>query len=286
MRLHSIQATIAIATLTLATACSDSDDWTPGPEEAAGAIAYFPEQSAYKFTLMPDDDHTIPVLIARNSSAGEATVALTCTSSVEGVSLPTSVTFHDGEKTTYVPVDCSNVPLKTTAQISLAINDPLVYGAGSAQVDLTVNTTAGWIRVADLTCYFEASFEPIHTDLMVLDGTTNFKFVNVLNSGLDLPFTLTSTARTEIKPTANFEDADSGYGEWYLYDEANSTYPQWSPNGNDKIVVDAMAYGGSYTWIDLSEGSGCLAFVFDYADGTWEYNYVHFYFTMEYNPFE
>lgn len=286
MRLHSILASIAI--LTLATACSDSDDWTPGPEEASGAVAYFPEQSAYKFTLMPDDDHTIPVLIARNSAVGDATVALTCTSSVEGLSLPTSVTFHDGEKTTFVPIDCSNVPLKTSAQISLTINDPLIYGAGSAQVDLTVTTTAGWIKVATVYCSFQEYYSPITMDLMVLDGTSSFKFADYLGSGVDLPFTLTSSGVENLVPTANVDFIqDDDYGSWYFYDEANETYPVWSPDGEgEPKIYAAYTYGQSYTYISLSEGYGQIAMAPDYDDGTWGYNYVYLSFTMEYNPFE
>lgn len=286
MKPLSILASLAILTVTAS--CSDSDNWTPGPPDAPEAIAFFPEQTAYVYTITPDDEKIVNISIARASADNEATVALHGSSDISGITIPSQVTFRSGEAVTSIPVDCSTLPLKSTANISITIDNPSTYGAGSAKVDLTVIATAGWVKVATVKCTFQEKYKPITTELMVMDGTNNFKLVNYLNSGIDLPFTLTSTKEQSLIPTANADFIiDDDYGSWYLYDEANETYPVWSPDGEGEPKISgAYTYGMSYTYICLDEGYAVIAMAPDYDDDTWGYNYVNMSFTMEYNPFE
>lgn len=286
MKPLSILASLAILTVTAS--CSDSDNWTPGPPDAPEAIAFFPEQTAYVYTITPDDEKIVNISIARASADNEATVALHGSSDISGITIPSQVTFRSGEAVTSIPVDCSTLPLKSTANISITIDNPSTYGAGSAKVDLTVIATAGWVKVATVKCTFQEKYKPITTELMVMDGTNNFKLVNYLNSGIDLPFTLTSTKEQSLIPTANADFiVGDDYGSWYLYDEANETYPVWSPDGEGEPKISgAYTYGMSYTYICLDEGYAVIAMAPDYDDDTWGYNYVNMSFTMEYNPFE
>lgn len=286
MKPLSILASLAILTVTAS--CSDSDNWTPGSPDAPEAIAFFPEQSAYVYTITPDDDKIVNITIARASADGEATVAIHGSSDISGVAIPSQVTFKSGENVASIPLDCSSLPLKSKANISISIDNPSVYGAGSAKVDLTIIATAGWVKVATVTCTFQEKYKPITTELMVMDGTNNFKFVNYLNSGIDLPFTLTSTKKQNLIPTANADFIiNDDYGSWYLYDEANETYPVWSPDGEGEPKISAAyTYGMSYTYICLDEGYAVISMAPDYDDDTWGYNDVNMSFTMEYNPFE
>lgn len=286
MKPLSILASLAILTVTAA--CSDSDDWTPGPQDSPEAVAFFPEQTAYVYTITPGDNTTVEVTIARATSTGDVTVALTGTCDVAGISIPSQVTFLDGEAITSFALDCSSIPLRSRANVSIAIDNPSTYGAGSANLDLTIISTAGWVKVATVYCTFQAYYKPITSDLMVLDGTNNFKLVNYLNSGIDLPFTLTSTKSQAINPTGNaYFYPEDDYGSWCLYDETNDTYPIWSPDGDSEPKIwESYTYGLSYTYISLEGGYGQIAMAPDYDDGSWGYNDVYLSFTMEYNPFE
>ena len=274
------------------TSCSDNDNYEPGPAPAPGCMSVFFEvsgSSTYEF--MADDVPSIPVTVKRGVSADAASVPLNVASSVEGgFSVPAVAEFAAGQSSTVINIDCSALPAKTPATITLSIPEEYVnvYAAGSPEISFTATILGTWeLWAKDVPFVFSSYYSPVVSDIYSIEGSGKYKIVNFLNSGLDFQF---SVDGYHVVPLTNFityndayETDEDAYNCWLLYNEEEQTYPYWCPDDSDYYISTACAYGyddsSDYTYIDLSGGNGVFYFQLEYADGSWGWNDVSFSFT-------
>lgn len=294
-------ALAAIALTVAATSCSDNDnDWQPGETVPETMTVYFEQMPTYSYTFNADDSHIIPVTISRANYTEAASVPLEVTSCPEGVELPQTIDFEAGQKSVVLDIDCANMPSKTTGDIIMTL-DPAytsIYGAGAQTLSLSVTVTGSWIVFAErVKIKFSEKFSTVYSDLYILEGTTQFKFENFLNSGTDFVFTLgekQSNNRRYIEPVRNFipasvaDDNEDDEG-WYFYNDAIADYPVMYPNNTDLGITDMYFYGGSqnsYNYINLTSGSGQLYYVWcTYTDDTSGYQTIKLTLSPLFDPY-
>lgn len=285
----------------VATSCSDSDDWTPGPSDNDSKGVFFREMKKYDILIEADDSRILPVTMGRLDAKDAVEVPLKVVEAPEGVTIPSSVAFAAGESTASFDIDCSGMASKTSGKILVEL-DPgygALYGSGSTSLALNVSVSGGWIVVADnLEIDYEGSsivYAPETTKLYVLEGTERFKIPNFMHSGLDFVFTVSDKTASypDVVPYTNavwftevFPDETDEYECWYFYDSANETYPEWSPDGTEPLITSAMFYGAGYTYIGINKGKGAFTISTDYDNGKTGWTYVNLNFKAAFNPFE
>lgn len=302
----------AACVLLMAGGCSDSNDWTPGPEDTeTGVSAYFerPSQTSYVFDSSASaDEMIIPVTVSRQVTSNAVSVPIILNTDAEGFSAPSAVSFAEGESSASFDVLCSGIPQgkQTSLTITLDPTQTDVYGIGLYSVEFSV-IKADWIEIADnlrylYTDYYSGAniYPATYEKLYILEGTHTFKLPNFFGSGLDVTFNCDTPDETVMIPliNADFEnvsDDDKADMGWYLYDEANQTYPQWVPGGVDgyPAITYFLAYCDEYDNVcnmiynyDTLYGyiGWTTGIYFDDDSFSWCYFTVDF--NLNYNPFE
>lgn len=301
MKLYKISSyVLGIFLATIAGGCSDSDDWTPGPQDTeTGVAAYFnnPSKTSYTFDSAADESSmVIEVSVKRQHTAEAASVPLILTSDVQGFTIPNTVDFAAGESISTFMINCANIPDGQTASVTVSL-DPAqtdIYGEGLYEVTYSV-IKADWIEISDNVTYYYDNVYPETTGKMYqLDGTDQFKFTDFFGSGLEIKFNASTPTPSVINPLENAVYDTSYPDEWYLYDEENQTYPTWVPGNLSgyKAIEDMYVYGNGYTTINLCSDSttryGYINFTLSmsYSDGTSGFAYYSIDFNLKYNPFE
>lgn len=295
----------------IATGCSDSDKWTPGPQDTnIGVSAYFEKPSTTSFIFGSDtapEDMVINIPVMRQDTAGKATVGLILKSDIDGFTCPSSVSFEAGEASSSFSIDCSGIPNSKIYKVTveLAEDQTNTYGIGTNQLTFSA-IKADWLLLSDKARYLYSDFEykPIYPqtygELYQLEGTKTFKLTDFFGSGLDMTFECNEPEDQVLYPlqNADFEnvyDEDKADNGWYLYDEANSDWPSWVPgevegypaisyllfysisdyNACNMIYNEDTLYG----YIGLTVGIN-----FDNGDFKWGSFQVDF--NLKYNPFK
>lgn len=274
------------------TSCSDNDNYEPGPAPDPDCMSvFFVSSGSSVYEFMADDVPSIPVTVKRGISDQAASVPLNITTSVEGgFTVPAVAEFAAGQSSTVIDIDCSALPAKIPATITLSIPEEYVnvYSAGSPEISFTATILGSWeLWAKDVVFAFSSVYAPVTSDIYSIEGSGKYKIVNFLNSGLDFQF---SVDGYHVVPLTNFityndayETDEDAYNCWLLYNEEEQTYPYWCPDDSDYYISTACAYGyddsSDYTYIDLSGGNGVFYFQLEYADGSWGWNDVSFSFT-------
>ncbi|MCM1491227.1 MAG: hypothetical protein NC095_10450 [Muribaculum sp.] len=291
--------------------CSDSDEWTPGPsDEAAGTRAYFisPTKTSYIFDSESDEsEQIIDVTVARLDTENATSVPLALTSETEGFSLLGNAEFEAGQAKTTVSVSCSGLPMGQRASFTLAVPEDqfYTYGEGLPSVSFSA-IKASWVECADNVTYmyqYDAGgnmYPNTHGQMFRLEGTNQYKLTDFFGSGLEMQFICNTGKSTQFIPLINcdFNSAGSDYDGldyWYLYDDENQTWPEWTPG--DVEGYPAVQYVGIYGSTGYSSMNmvynestlyGYLTLAtdvtFDNGDFSWGTWYVTF--NMKYNPFK
>lgn len=310
MKLNILAAAPAALMLAMmATGCSDSDKWTPGPQDTdTGVSAYFVSPSATSYIFGSDAaEIAINVPVERRVTEGEATVGITMTSDVEGFKCPDQVTFADGESSVTVTIDCSGIPDGKVYNVALRLaeDETNIYGEGLNEVRFTA-IKADWIEISDNVRYLysdwdkTALYPATYANMYQLEGTMMFKLTDFFGSGLDITFNCDTPNATVLYPlqNADFEnvyDEDKADVGWYLYDQANVNWPIWIPGdveGYPAIKyllfysisdynVCRMIYNANtlYGYIGLTTGV-------DFDNGEFIWGNFQVDFNLKYNPFE
>ena len=282
-----------------ATSCSD-DEWTPGPAaDPDSAGIYFPAQAAYSYTISADDSRIIPITVNRLNPEKAVSVPVVATVTGSGIGLPQTIEFAAGERSTMLDIDCSGMETKTSGSVSISFPDGYAssYGAGTESISVDITVTGGWVMLAeDIDVSFDVKYSSIKGSLLMLEGTKKFRLQNFLNSGLNLDFNVSSetSASAELIPLTNaisYADAypgydDDSYNTWILYDEANSTYPEWSPDGSELKIIEAQVLNTGYSYFGINAGYGLFTIWASFSDGSASYVYVGMRFNPLFNPFE
>lgn len=290
----------------LSVSCSDSSEWTPGPQDnETGVSAYFPAQSSgYRFVFGSDaasDDMVIPVTISRVNASGEASVPVILKSDVSGFSAPASVDFKAGMTSADFAINCSGIPQGSFQDVTIILPDDEtdIYGPGVTELTLSA-IISDWDVISENVTYYYNDMYPTTTGkLYHLKGSAMFRFTDFYGSGLELPFEATTGDMIELVPTANADPYSYYYPEdafncWYLYDEANEDWPSWTPGGDsDKPAIEyALFYGTSeFSSICLIYnkstlyGYGSNTIDLSLSDGSYAWGYFQLDFNLLYDPF-
>ncbi len=301
----------AIIAMLAAGGCSNSDDWTPGPEDGdAGTAAYFPvpSKTTYAFTV-EDAPETIviPVEVRRNNDIDKAvSVAITSQTTDDAITIPTSVDFAAGEDKAVVNVDCHNMKQSVTANITLALPSDQTdfYSDGVDELTFSV-VLSKWELISDNVRYLYsdtnyAAIYPATYDVMYhLEGTKMFKLPDFFGSGLEMTFTIDNPSGCGFFPLQN-ADFDSYAGQedspWFLYDEENVDWPVWTPGDAEGYApIEFLEFWGTeyYSWaVMLYDPSTLYGYIglstgvmqVDNPDTIWGSFQVDF--NLKYNPFE
>ncbi|MDE6480034.1 MAG: hypothetical protein K2L45_07155 [Muribaculaceae bacterium] len=298
--------------LLLAASCSDSEGWTPGPQDTAtGVSAYFPMPSKSSFIFDSEgkqEEMNVEITVSRAVTEAAASIPVILTSEVEGFSIVTpTAEFAQGEASTTVTVNCGGISngVKESFTLTLPEDQTDIYGGGLAAVSYSV-IKSEWKEISDQARYiysysdYSQMYPNTYGTLEHLDGTYMFKLTDFFGSGLDVTFECPSTAQTPFLPLNNamFGVAPEGYEGlecWYLYDEANQTYPEWIPGDISEYpaISYLLFYGlSNYTSIYMNYSPdtlyGYIAFTcdvdFDNGDFAWGAFQADFF--LKYNPFE
>lgn len=295
----------------IATSCSDSDKWEPGPQDTnTGVSAYFEKPSTTSYIFGSDydpDDMVIDVEVMRQITNGEATVGVTLKSEVEGFSCPQTVVFAAGEASATFQINCSAIPKGTpyNVTVELAEDQTDIYGIGTNQLTFSA-IKADWKLLSDQARYlysdysYNAIYPATYGELYQLEGTKTFKLTDFFGSGLDITFECNQPEDAVLIPLQNADfdnvyDSDKEDLGWYLYDEANSDYPSWVPGGLEgyPAISYLLFYGISdynvctmiynketlYGYIGLTVG-------IDFDNGDFKWGSFQVDFNLNYNPFE
>lgn len=137
---------LALALAAGFTACSDDDDYVPG--QASDGV-YFPTDDALEVTL--DRNKTsFEVTVSRMGETAAATYALTGSADTEVFTLPTSVSFAQGETSTkvnvaYIP---GNMGFDKNYTVTLGFgSDVAVSNYGYKDLEMSVVLPAPWTKV-------------------------------------------------------------------------------------------------------------------------------------------
>ncbi len=301
---------LAIAALMPFAACSDKDDWTPGPvDDATGVMAYFPAPATTYYEFNSNDDAAdmnIRVTVNRLITDEAISIPLILNCDYEGVTLSGNAVFAAGQESTYVTLACGGLPTGKEATVTLALPEDQVYtyGEGMTSTGYTV-IKANWVEISDNVSYLytDYSYNKIYPNTSAhmyhLEGTNRFMLTDFFGSGLDVRFECTSPDSQQFSPlnNADYDDDESDYNGWYLYDEENQTYPEWVPGGLSGYpsieyieFYDSTDYSGmtmiynsetlyGYMWL-------VAAVIFSDNPDTWKYVYFQITFNLKYNPFE
>lgn len=298
-------------------ACSDSDDWTPGPAATDNMCVYFTKLPASSLLLTVEDQLSATATLTRNEYSEAASVPLKCESSVEGVTVPATVDFQAGEQTAVFTIDFSGVPVMTACDIKVSV-DPAysnIYAAGTSSVTMNIFISDWEVYAEDVKYSYASTFGTTTGGIIYnLSGTSLFKLKNFMNSGLDLQFTLGDNypgfdEYFEFVPVSNCiwsteiwpDNTDyASQRMWFVYDSATSEYPVWSPDPSTGMTIEYCWVFNDY-WLDgnfssyvgvfiphdgaPATGYADLNFWTDYTDESGEWNHLYISFTPLFNPF-
>lgn len=309
MKPYILKTMLGVVSLTLMTGCSDSDDWTPGPQDTeTGVIAYFPlpDKLSYIFDINgPKEEMSINVEISRQITDKAISFPITMITDAEGISTPETIDFAEGETSTTITIDCSGIPKGQPAKFTLALpsDQTDTYGEGLTSMTFSVINSV-WIQMADYARYiysytdYSEMYPATYGDIYMLEGTNMFKLTDFFGSGLDVTFNCDSAKDTLFAPLTNAEFInDSDGGGWNLYNEAEQTYPVWVPGdlSGYPAITNLYLYNDiDFSYINMIYKESDLGYYgyiglspyLEFDDGNWNYGAYQVDFYLYENPFD
>lgn len=256
---YTIKVLAAMAVIATAISCSEKSEWTPGPDVAPGCMGvYFEPLSSNEILVAADDSKLLPFTVGRAVTDDAATVEFIVNSCPEGAVVPSSVSFEAGQQTATCYIDVEDMPSKTSGTVSLAIPEKMLspYAAGVSELSLKIDIAGQWLTFAkDAKVSFSSVFPGMTTDILMLDGTNNFKINNFLGSGIDFTFSFGEPGENggyPFIPVSNYVDvhdrwgADYEYNGWFIYDYENNGYAAWAIDDESPYIYD-MEFDGDYS---------------------------------------
>lgn len=308
MKLYHI---LAVAAFLPFVSCDNSDNWTPGPvDDAAGVKAYFPvpSKTSYEFEADADESSMVfDVKVSRSITTDAISIPVSLTSDSEGVTVLGNADFAAGQETTTVSVNVGGIPIGKDVTVTLTLPEDqyYTYGVGMPSAQFSV-IKARWIEISSNVTYsyYDTGNNQLYPDtygvMYQLEGNTRFKLTDFFGSGLDMTFNCNTPDETTMSPliNADFEnvyDEDKEENGWYLYNEAEQTWPSWVPGGLSgyTAIWDVTFYDNDYDTLlcmvsdpdTLAGYLSCLTAV-TFADGTFKWGGFFVNFNLKYNPFE
>ena len=287
--------------LTIFAACSDNNDYTPGPEVSANC-----QQVRFVDTNNPISvrdaantaDRTVTLTVKRNNTGASLTVPVKVIAKSEGLEIPTEVTFSAGDSlASYVIKAPQSAKFGEIYQYEIRLEgdniDPYKQLDGGAlfsgQVNFPKSTTA--------TFWFANGskggtlFDTWTETLMDL-GNNCFYIKDFMHSGENLSITTSSTGTMSFKSDAwtpaciRADNSEAGCYYYYfqkLHGGSLSSYALY-PKGNDSTtpyITEMMLYGGPTYSTYHTNGTWGQTYVgsITYSTGDSE-NWIYLYFQL------
>jgi hypothetical protein len=278
-----------MALLVALSACSSSDDWTPGEESVCVNQLYFTSDAPATTMLSPGETTSYTLQLTREYADSEITVPLTKSGNGSNLfEVPESVTFAAGEETVSVPVSFNGAEDLATYSCVVSVpdgayNSPYTSLTSSLTISLTV---AEWVKLHDVSIDDDQGYIPTHAGVLYnLGGTNRYKLENFMK-GYDFYFTLSENANSygtyDITP-----EGGSMYGTLYWYfgsDTWNSSFPLYLPDDDTTYFDYAYTYlATGYAAVNWSYKNGFFYFCANRnVNGEWQsaspnWDYVYFY---------
>ena len=154
---------LVLALLAGFTSCNDDDSYAPG--EASDGV-YFPTDDALEVNLDRNLDY-FEVIVSRLGQTAAATYQLTGDADPEVFTLPTSVTFAEGENSTKVKVGYTgaNMAMDKAYPVKLAFAPgTLISTYGYESLEMAVTYPAPWKTIGKGT-YHDLYVLPVYADV-------------------------------------------------------------------------------------------------------------------------
>lgn len=257
--------------------CSDDDDWSAGkPANAEGVNVYMPASDGAAIVLAPEEN-SFTFTVERNSANGELTVPLTVSNS-NGYdnggnslfSVPSAVTFADGEKEKTITVACSeSMEMFKTYYITVSVPEEYTNPYSSSEESLPrkeLNIVKEDYKAYATGTYYSDFWgdddgtpyqEPATIEYSEIKNM--YRFSNVV-TGQTFTFTVNEDN------TIEFGDAkyDTGYvhpsyGNIYISPSESEDYPSYyDPDTKTfyfgwEYTVSAGSFGDYYEWFAVAE---------------------------------
>lgn len=256
--------------------CSDDDDWSAGnPANTEGINVYLPADNGQKVALSPKEN-TFTVEVARSSESGQLTVPLKVANAngydADGnalFSVPESVTFADGEKTTKVTVTCSdNMEMFKTYNLAISVAEEYTQPYTDSEENLPrieLNIVKEDYK-AFATGVYSSDFWGDDSGPYQEEATIEYseiknlyRFSNIL-SGQSFTFSVDEDNKITFgasKYSTGY--MDSSYGEVFISQSEEADYPSYyDPDTKTfyfgwEYTVSAGSFGSYYEWFKVSE---------------------------------
>lgn len=268
---------VSMLTLSLASCGDDDDNYSPGAEVSSDCPnVYFPsdnETTVYldptTIAADPEATWTQTVKVARPDSIGSVTAAVVVDKKSDGMEIPSSVTFADGEKEADLVISYTHPENGLSASFHIADEsvNPYVIKDGSISFTLSVailekvcNVTYSSSQKRSQTN--RSVFANVTSEIYNCRGLNKFLWKNFCGSNIDVFFEVIPATGTVF----NASDLQSNKGEihfldhmWDYYDygyvflqsEASDfgddTWPTWTPAGQEKEVSYFYVYDYAYS---------------------------------------
>jgi hypothetical protein len=260
-----------MALLVALSACSSSDDWTPGEESVCVNQLYFSSEAPEDELITPNETKSYTLQLSRENSDSEITIPLLKTGS-ELFQVPESVTFAAGVNSVSVPVTFAGSDKTNTYTCQIAIPEGLYNSPYTSLASyITLSQSVGqWLKLHDVSIYDRDGYVPGHSGALYnLEGTNRYKLENLMKD-YDFYFTLSEQKNT-YKTNDIIPEGGSWYTSYYWYfgtDTWNSSFKLYLPE-DDSVYFDyALLYlSTGYSAVDFENNYGFL--------NIWAYRYVN-----------
>ncbi len=282
------------------TACNDKadSDYVPGtPTPANSMQVYFDASNAADFINSPGEKTSVDIIVSRKDDTQAAEVPIICKSAAEGLTIPSSVSFKAGEKSTTLTIGLGTMEENKKYAFSLAIGDEYAdhyTELNGSSIYSAYVMEASWdtyVPQAVVSWKVRDSEQTWNTEIERLGSTNRYRIKDFVGSGLDMTFTVGGAADGQtgyykMEPYTNYENWSSdGVNCFLLYDTANGEYPQWTLGEKtiSRVYIMRSYTGyGDYSYISFSKGYGLFGTYYtEYTDGSSDgYNYIHIRFAQ------
>lgn len=201
MKLNKLFLMTGLAVMSLmAASCSDDDDWSAGaPSNAQGLNVYIGSSNNI---ALPVDGNTFEVTYVRNNTNGALTIPVNFNTGTPEIftSVPSQVTFNDGEEEATITITCVNeMEMFKTYKATISIDEQYT----TQYADTTANCPRAELNVV------KEDYKPFKT------GTYFSQFWETEEPGTVLEY-------SEILKTYRIQDVAAGQTFTFKVDEANN----------------------------------------------------------------
>ena len=189
---------LALAVSTSFQACGDDDYEYTAAEVPDNAQVYFPSTNSSSIELTTDES-SFGVTVMRIKTDEALTVEITATCESSNYTIPSSVTFGEGEDTATLTIcyDADAMEYDDYVEITLTIADEsLTTPYGLSEYTFTVGIPSPWVEIATGDYTYSLFFDGVDEDLTLYQNEVDPTRYKIEHWGYDVDFTFTYDEET------------------------------------------------------------------------------------------